>query len=123
MKYKSITLRDNLREDTQKFIKSIIDEFDANNNLSNLDEIALHILANSLNSYLECEDIIETEGITTTNSRGSVMMHPAFLAQRSLASQIQGILKEMGLFLGSRSRIKQNLNETDSPLIQLLKNQ
>lgn len=123
MKIKNIQLPDNLKDLTYQFMKGIITNFDKEGKLNSLDQLSLYILANNINTYLQCEEKIEEKGIMAVSSYGNESVSPFVNLQKQTQNQIVQILKEMGLTLNSRSRI--NLNESndlsDSPILNFLK--
>lgn len=121
MKYKSITLPDGLKDLTYHFMKGIINTFDKEKKLNNLDALSLYLLAGNVNSYLECEEKIVENGMVIISDRGNESLSPYAIQQQKLQSSIITILKEMGLTLGSRSKIKAiDSNDEVSPLLAFL---
>lgn len=121
MKYKSIELPESLTEQTYKFIKDIIDNFKKENKLNSLDTVALYMLANSIDLYIECEKQIKANGLIIISDRGNQSLSPYAIQMKVVQSQIAVLLQQMGLTLGSRSRLKV-LNETEdeSPLLKFI---
>lgn len=90
---------------TADFMKGIIGRLEKEGRLDGLDAFALYVLAGLLDKYLEVE---ETEtAITTTTARDTEQINPALTYQRQILGNITVLLKEMGLTLGSRSKMKQ----------------
>lgn len=122
MTYKQIELPNNLRPLTEKFIKDIIDNFDENDKLNSLDTLSLYLLANNIDTYLDCEDEIRENGYTMTSDRGNTSLSNYVVLQKSIQSSITVLLKELGLTLGSRNKLKvvETMTE-ESPLAQFMK--
>lgn len=122
MTYKQIELPNNLRPLTEKFIKDIIDNFDENDKLNSLDTLSLYLLANNIDTYLDCEDEIKENGYTMTSDRGNTSLSNYVVLQKSIQSSITVLLKELGLTLGSRNKLKvvETMTE-ESPLAQFMK--
>ena len=121
MKYKTIELPDGLKELTYKFIKDIINNFNKENKLNSLDTISLYLLSNSFNQYLECEEHLKKEGLVTISDRGNSSLSPYAIQQKVVQSQIAVLLKELGLTLGSRSKLKiLDTAEEESPLMKFI---
>lgn len=122
MVYKGITIPENLREQALKFIKNIIDTFQKENKLNGLDSMAIYMLANNFNDYLACEEDIKTNGYTIVSDRGNTSLSPYVVMMKTIQSQIAVLLKELGLTLGSRNKLKvvENLVE-ESPLASFIK--
>lgn len=105
-KYKTIELPDGLKDITYKFIKDVIDNFKKENKLNSLDTIALYMLANSIDTYIECEQQLKANGLVILSDRGNQSLSPYAVQQKVVQSQIQVLLQQMGLTLGSRSKLK-----------------
>lgn len=122
MKYKGIELPDGLSEMTYNIIKSIINNFDKENKLNKLDALSLYILSGNVETYLICEKEIMKNGLVVISDRGNQALSPYAIQQKVVQSQIAVLLKELGLTLSSRNKMKLIENETkdDSPLMKLL---
>lgn len=121
MKIKGVIIPDGLRDLTYQFIKGIINVFDKEQKLNSLDSLSLYILAGNFDNYLECEEQIKKNGLVTISDRGNESLSPYAVQQQKLQSSIITILKEMGLTLGSRSKIKAiDNNDEVSPLLAFL---
>lgn len=121
MKIKGVIIPDGLRDLTYQFIKGIINVFDKEQKLNSLDSLSLYILAGNFDNYLECEEQIKKNGLVTISDRGNESLSPYAIQQQKLQSSIITILKEMGLTLGSRSKIKAiDSNDETSPLLAFL---
>ena len=121
MKIKGVIIPDGLRDLTYQFIKGIISVFDKEQKLNSLDSLSLYILAGNFDNYLECEEQIKKNGLVTVSDRGNESLSPYAIQQQKLQSSIITILKEMGLTLGSRSKIKAiDSNDETSPLLAFL---
>lgn len=122
MKYKNINLPDGLGEQSITFIKRFIDNLDKTGTLSQLDELALYLLANSYEDYLNATAIVRKEGMVVTSDRHNAAPHPCVKIAKDAQTSITNILKEIGGTLRARSVIKQVMNETEeSPLAEFVK--
>ena len=122
MTHKRIDLPDGLRDLTYKFIKGVIDKFARENKLDALDGMTFYLLAQWFNVVLECSEKIDEQGITITTSRGALQLNPYCTERKTAQSHINTLLKELGLTLGSRGKIKAVSTMTeDSPLAQFIK--
>lgn len=122
MEYKNITMPDGLKELAYDFMRDIIDRLDEEQKLHRLDAMTLYMMAGNINSYLECEENIAIQGITIESDRGNSSLSPYVLLQKQVQGQITVLLKEMGLTLGSRTRLKLPAPEEESRLTMLMKN-
>lgn len=120
MTYKKIHLPDGLSDLTYTFMKGIINTFDKEKKLNNLDALSLYMLAGNVHTYLRCEEEIAKNGMVTISDRGNESLSPFVVLQKQTQAGIVTILKEMGLTLHSRSKI--NINEnTDISDLSFLK--
>lgn len=123
MTHKKIELPDGLRDLTYKFVKGVIDKFAKENKLDALDGMTFYLLAQWFDVVLDCSEHINEEGITIVTSRGAVQLNPYCTERKTAQSHINTLLKEMGLSLGSRGKIKAVSSITEeSPLAAFLKN-
>lgn len=123
--YKNIRLPSKLKSLTLEFVEKIIDTFETEKKLNQLDSLSLYLLAENLDQYFQCSEEIKKSGLTVITDRGNSSLSPYVQLQKSLMKDIMGILKEFGLTLNSRSKLKvlNNAIENDSPLMQLLKDE
>ena len=122
MKYKNVILPDGLKEKTLTFIKNIIDTFQKENKLSALDGTAIYMLSGNLDTYLECEEQIKQNGLIFISDRGNQSLSPYAIQQKVVQSQIAVLLKELGLTLSSRNKMKLIANEVEeSPLASFIR--
>lgn len=122
MTHKKIELPDGLRDLTYKFIKGVIDKFSKENKLDALDGMTFYLLAQWFDVVLECSDKIDEQGITIVTNRGAIQLNPYCTERKTAQSHINTLLKELGLTLGSRGKIKAVSNMTEeSPLAAFIK--
>lgn len=123
MEVKGITLPDGLKDLTVRFMEGIIETFDKENKLNSLDTLSLYLLADNFDIYLECADNIRKNGLVQISDRGNTSLSPFAVQQKQVQNSILSLLKELGLTLGSRTKIKV-IDNTDenNPLLNFLKN-
>lgn len=121
MKYKGIELPDGLRELTYQFIQGIIETFDEENKLNKLDSLSLYLLAGNVNQFLDCEEDIKINGLTRISDRGNESLSPYVIQQKTVQNSILTLLKELGLTLGSRTKIKVIETDENNPFLDFLK--
>lgn len=120
--YKGINLPKGLKKDTFNFISGIIDTFEDEGKLNSLDSLSIYLLASNVDTYLECEKQLRKHGYTTVSDRGNINPNVYVGIQKQAMSAILSLLKELGLTLGSRSKIKVlDSADEDSPLMKFLK--
>ena len=121
MLYKKIELPDGINPKALKFVKDIINTFDKEGKLNGLDSTALYLLANNLDIYLKCEEDVKENGLTVITDRGNQSISAAVNIMKFTQTQISVLLKELGLTLGSRNKLKAIEQVTeDSPLKNLM---
>ena len=120
--YKGITLPKGISNLTNNFIKNLIDTFDQEKKLNSLDSLSIYLLASNLDQYLEAEKEIKKNGLVVITDRGNQALSPYAQIQKSLMKDIISLLKELGLTLGSRAKIKVLDNpDENNPLLNFLK--
>lgn len=112
MEIKGITMPEGLRPLARKFMEDIIGRLERNGRLDGLDNLTLYILAGNINLYLQCAE--EGTDITTETARHTKQINPVFIYQKQIQGNIAVLLKEMGLTLGSRSKMKAPDREEES---------
>ena len=106
---------------SREFIYEIIDALDEVGNLNALDKMAFYMLAGNIEMYLNCEQKVIEEGLTVESAQGNVNLSPYVTQMKYLWGQISDMLKQMGLTLASRTRLKlPDGSEEASPLMQLM---
>lgn len=122
MEYLGIKLPEGMKPAAYEFMKDILDRLKDDDKLHKLDAMTLYMLGGNINSYLECEEAIMKEGIIVISDRSNQSLSPYVLLQKQVQGQITVLLKEMGLTLGSRTRLKLPEKEEESKLSMLMKN-
>lgn len=82
--------------------------------LTNIDQVSIEIYCSQYSIYRQALDIINSEGLITTNIRNGEKAHPATTTAREAAKIIKSICSEFGLTPSSRGRISlpgENLDE------------
>lgn len=121
MEYKDLMLPKKLKKQTITFIQGIIDVFEQEKKLNSLDGLSLYMLASNLDIFLECEEQIRKNGLVVISDRGNQALSPYAVQQKQTQNTIIALLKELGLTLNSRAKMKvlDDAGE-DSPLLQFL---
>lgn len=121
LEHKGINLPKGIKKETFSFISNIIDCFEEEGKLDSLDALSIYLLASNLDIYLKCEAAIRKHGITVTTDRGNENLSPYCTQQKAVTGTILSLLKELGLTLGSRTKMKViESSDTDSPLLKFL---
>ena len=122
MDYKSIRLPDNLSDAASFFMRDIIDHLEEAGTLHRLDQLTLYLLAGNVDMYLQCEEQIRAEGLVMESDRGNLSLTPYAVESKYLDTLIMGKLKDMGLTIASRTRLKLPDKEAeDTPLDRFMK--
>lgn len=119
MEIKGFKMPDNLRPLAKEFIEEIMDRLERDGKLHTLDAFSLYLLAGNIDRYLQCEETAMS--ITTETARSTQQINPVLVYQKQIQGNIAVLLKEMGLTLGSRSKMKAPEHSEESPLAKAMK--
>lgn len=110
-----------LEEETQRYIDKVLDYLEEGDKLNLVDNGALYMLADVYDTYIKASKILRSESLITISDRGNKSIHPAYQIMKSSMSQAMDILRDFGLTLSSRGKIKTiDSSEELSPLMGLL---
>lgn len=116
------TLPDNLENETQEYINNVLRYLEKNENLNLIDGGALYMLTEAYNTFIKSTKQLNKEGVTFENNMGNIVLHPAFNVRKAALKEAMDILRDFGLTLSSRRKIKAVENETEeSPLENFIK--
>jgi len=114
---------DGLTAETQKFMTAVVKKLESMHALEECDFGSLYMLANSYDCYVLATQMVRKEGLVITLPQGGLTEHPAAKLQNKYYGQVLAFMKEIGVTLKSRERIK-SLNaegeQDDSPINQFL---
>lgn len=82
-------------------------------------EIALDLLASTLDEYFECCDIIKDQGVVVTGQRG-VMVNPACTIKNQCQIRIEKLIAEFGLAAKSAMKLTTEADDTESLIEDLV---
>jgi P27 family predicted phage terminase small subunit len=102
-------------------LKYVQDVVATNPDVYALDECALMLLANNLQTYKAAVEQIEREGYTFVSDRGNISVHPMVKVLNDAQKILLNILQEFHLTPRSRCKKKNVDVEETSPLEELLK--
>lgn len=108
-----------LRPLTVEFMGGIIKRLEKDGKLHKLDAFSLYLLAGNIDRYLQCDE--EATAITTSTARETLQINPVLVYQKQIQGNIAVLLKEMGLTLGSRGKMKAPETDEESPLARAMK--
>lgn len=121
-KKNTILLPEELSDEAQVFIKTVINDLKAKDRLETVDTAALYILAQSAHIYIEANKHIKEEGLTFTSDRGNISISPYVTIARDATKTILSIISEFGGTLRSRQKLKELDGQVeDSPLATFIK--
>lgn len=113
-------MRDNYKDETKKYLKTVIKMLKDNNLLDKADESSLTLLADTYDLYLQCREDIEKNGLTAPSLHG-LIVNPSATLQLRCTNTMMSILKEFGVSATARKRlIKNSETEDNSPIAQFL---
>jgi P27 family predicted phage terminase small subunit len=104
--------------DVLKYVQDVVA---TNPDVYDLDECALMLLANNLQTYKAAVEQIEREGYTFMSDRGNISVHPMVKVMNDAQKILLNILQEFHLTPRSRCKKKNVDIEEISPLEELLK--
>lgn len=121
---KKIVLPEGLKEETYQFIESVQKEMKKIDKPIDTDNYILRLLANSYNTFLECEEQARTIGLFQ-NVNGTWKNAPWCEVSRKMKAQTIDILDRLGLTLKQRTKMKDNVKEeeVESPLMSFINGQ
>lgn len=96
----------NVSGETAKFMKAIIRELRAKQKLDVLDSGALNMLMTSYEMYLQATERLLDEGPVTMSRLGDDVPNPAQTIASKNYNQVLAIMKEYGLTVKSRAKMK-----------------
>ena len=85
--------------------------------------MAIYTLAESYNTYLMAQEVIEQQGLTIPGAHGGITTNPAVKIARDSKLDAIAIARDFGLTLASRGRIKETAKAVDPSPLQMLINQ
>lgn len=97
---------DNVSEETSKFMKAIIRELRAKQKIDVIDSGALNMLMTSYEMYLQATEKLLNEGPITLTRFGDNVPNPAQTIASKNYNQVLAIMKEYGLTVKSRAKMK-----------------
>lgn len=120
MTYKSIYLPATLTEQVKDYITSVIDWLEKEHKLESTDGMAIYTLAESYNTYLMAQEVIERQGLTVPGAHGGVTTNPVVKIARDSKLDAISIARDFGLTLASRGRIKETAKAVEPSPLQML---
>lgn len=120
MTYKSIYLPATLTEQVKDYITSVIDWLEKEHKLESTDGMAIYTLAESYNTYLMAQEVIERQGLTIPGAHGGVTTNPAVKIARDSKLDAISIARDFGLTFASRGRIKETAKAVEPSPLQML---
>lgn len=122
-KMDKITLPDNLTEEAEKYIQTVITNLKKQGKIDSVDSGAIYMLADNYNTYIIASKTLREEGLTVTSNQGNISPHPCVKISKDSQTLCLDIMKDFGLTLKSRKSLKVvESEEEESPLTQFIKN-
>lgn len=102
---------DNVSIETATFMKAIISELTAKQKIDVIDSGALNMLMTSYEMYLQATERLLREGPITLTRFGDNIPNPAQTIASKNYNQVLSIMKEYGLTIKSRSKLKESVKD------------
>ena len=116
---KDIILQD-MEDETRDYIDKVLDYLIKTGKLNVIDNGALYMLADTYNTYIKASKLLKEEGLISISDRGNKNIHPAYNIMKSSIAQAVVILRDFGLSLYSRGKLKVIDEGEKSPLEDFL---
>lgn len=116
---KDIILPD-MEDETRDYIDKVLDYLIKTGKLNVIDNGALYMLADTYNTYIKASKLLKEEGLISISDRGNKNIHPAYNIMKSSIAQAVVILRDFGLSLYSRGKLKVIDEGEKSPLEDFL---
>lgn len=116
---------DGSSDETKKFMSAVIEMLNTSSTFDNCDLGAMRMLAQSYEMHKRASDKLMDVGPFVLDKRGNITEHPANKITKSSYAQLISIMKEYGLTMKSRERIKGLTPSIDdsNPLLEFFKNE
>lgn len=122
MNIHGIDFPDVMHPDSERYLRDILEVFSQDGDIDIRDSIAWRLLAGSLDQYFETEAGILEKGVVCRSSQKQESVSGYFTANIKLQTQIQNLLKELGLTPLSRMKLKKVAEAEEEPLLVKLLN-
>lgn len=97
-----------LDEEAKREWKRIVGELEQNGELKFIDLKSLEGYCQSYSRWKQCENILQTEGLTFTTPNGYVQQRPEVAIANKALAEMRAWTKELGLTPASRLRMSRN---------------
>ena len=109
-----------MEDETRDYIDKVLDYLIKTGKLNVIDNGALYMLADTYNTYIKASKLLKEEGLISISDRGNKNIHPAYNIMKSSIAQAVVILRDFGLSLYSRGKLKVIDEGEKSPLEDFL---
>lgn len=109
---------DNVSAETSTFMKAIIRELRAKQKIDVIDSGALNMLMTSYEMYLQATERLLREGPITSTRFGDDVPNPAQTIASKNYNQVLAIMKEYGLTVKSRSKMKDTGSDEQKSVLE-----
>lgn len=101
-------------------MNQVVQALQDNGQLENIDTAAIDMLAVNLNIIYTASNLIETDGVISTNDKGQSVPHPAIKILNDAQRKAMEIMKDYGLTALARKKLNKGVTEQEeeSPLMQ-----
>lgn len=105
------------RPEARRTMLDVVHQIEEGRELEAADIPQLHRMATAYNAYIDCVHVLSEKGLTMVNLKGETVKRPEANLLKENWNQYLELMKEYGLTIKSRSRIKGKAfeKEEDSP--------
>lgn len=118
----NIILPNDLTDEAQKFIDIIITTLKKSNQLENVDNASLYMLANACNAYIIASQHLKEEGFVVISDRGNQSVSPWHFIKNKEEKTIVTLLDQFGAMLKSRQKLKVVNDEVEESPLEIFLN-
>lgn len=117
-----IKLPEGLREETISYMNDVISRLRNNDLLDNVDKAALVMLARNYDTFLIASEDVAKNGLTFMSIRGVLQENPSVKIARDAQNSALKIMVEFGLTAKSRSKVKSQKTDEETPFEAFVNN-
>lgn len=124
MAKKKFQIPTEIEPEAKEYMKKVVTYLTKNNQLDDVDECALMMLARNYSLFITANKIIDKDGILAVGSRGNDIPNPAIKIANDAQIQAVKLMEKFGLTSKDRKKlIDGDEDEDDSPLLSFIKGQ
>jgi len=113
MSQSDFTIDSKCTAETKQFMTSVLEALKSSDAFKPCDRGSLRMLMVSYDMYVRASNELLKDGAIITDKHGKKMVHPAVNVTKSYWNQVSTFMREFGLTLRSRERIKSLTPDVD----------